>query len=76
MNTDKSKGEKIVNVDREFGEEEASKLATLRAELQCADEQIDRGDCSEYSEQTLGQLFDEVEGEGVMGLAEKHCRAR
>jgi Arc/MetJ-type ribon-helix-helix transcriptional regulator len=48
-------------ITREFGEEEARKLATLRAELQRADQQIDRRDCSEYDERTLGNLFDEVE---------------
>jgi Arc/MetJ-type ribon-helix-helix transcriptional regulator len=38
---------------REFGEEEARKLATLRTELQHADQEIDRGECSDYDEQTL-----------------------
>ena len=59
-------------IAREFGEEEARKLATLRAELQRADLQIDRGDCSEYDERTLGRLFDEVEAEGMKELAGEH----
>jgi len=53
----------------EFGEEEARKLAILRAELQLADEQIDRGECSEYDEHTLNELFEEIEREGLMRLA-------
>jgi Arc/MetJ-type ribon-helix-helix transcriptional regulator len=57
-------------IAREFGEEEARKLATLRAELQHADQQIDRGECSEYTERTLGRLFDEVEAEGMRELAD------
>jgi Arc/MetJ-type ribon-helix-helix transcriptional regulator len=56
-------------IAREFGEEEARKLATLRAELQRADHQIDSGECSEYNEQSLGRLFDEVEAEGMRELA-------
>ena len=56
-------------IARELGEEEARKLATLRAELLLADQQIDRGDCSEYDERTLGHLFDEVEAEGMRELA-------
>jgi Arc/MetJ-type ribon-helix-helix transcriptional regulator len=54
---------------REFGEEEARKLATLRAELQRADQQIDRGDCSEYNEQTVGHLFDQLKAECMRELA-------
>jgi Arc/MetJ-type ribon-helix-helix transcriptional regulator len=56
-------------IAREFGEEEARKLAALRVELQRADQQIDRGDCSEYNERTLGRLFDEVEAEGMAQLS-------
>ena len=58
-------------IAREFGEEEARKLATLRAELQRADQQIDRGDCTGYAERTIGQLFAEVEAEGMRKLADK-----
>jgi Arc/MetJ-type ribon-helix-helix transcriptional regulator len=60
-------------IAREFGEEEARKLATLRAELLRADQQIDRGECGEYNEQTLGHLFDEVEAEGMRELAGERC---
>jgi Arc/MetJ-type ribon-helix-helix transcriptional regulator len=56
-------------IAREFGEEEARKLATLRAELQRADQQIDSGEGSEYNEQTLGHLFDGVEADGMRELA-------
>jgi hypothetical protein len=58
-------------IAREFGEGEARKLATLRAELQRADQQIDRGDCSEYNERAISHLFDEVEAEGVRELADE-----
>jgi Arc/MetJ-type ribon-helix-helix transcriptional regulator len=58
-------------IAREFGEEEARKLATLRAELRSADQQIDRGECSEYNERTLRHLFDEVEAEGMRELDPK-----
>jgi hypothetical protein len=58
-------------IAREFGEEETRKLAALRAELQRADQQIDRGDCSEYNERTLGHLLDEIESEGMRELADE-----
>jgi Arc/MetJ-type ribon-helix-helix transcriptional regulator len=58
-------------IAREFGEEEARKLATLRAELQSADRQIDRGDCSDYNEETLCHLFEEIEAEGLRELADE-----
>src|SRR5580704_10076055 len=58
-------------IAREFGEEEARKLATLRAELQRADQQIDRGECSEFNERTISDLFDEVEAEGMRELDPK-----
>ena len=63
-------------IAREFGEEEARKLATLRVELQRADEQIDRGECSDYDEHTLKELFDDVEAEGMRSLAEERGKAR
>jgi Arc/MetJ-type ribon-helix-helix transcriptional regulator len=63
-------------IAREFGEAEARKLATLRAELQAADRQIDRGDCTEYNEETLGHLFEEVEAEGLRELADERDRQK
>lgn len=56
-------------IAREFGEEEARKLATLRAELQRADQQIDSGDSREYDERNIGRLLDDVEAEGMTELA-------
>ena len=60
-------------IAREFGEEEARKLATLRAELRHAGEQIDRGECSEYDEHTLKNLFEEIEAEGMRRLADEQA---
>ena len=63
-------------IARELGEEEARKLATLRAELHRADQQIDRGDCSEYTERTIGHFFDEVEAEALKELAEERGKPK
>jgi Arc/MetJ-type ribon-helix-helix transcriptional regulator len=60
-------------IAREFGESEARKLACLGAELNRADEQIDLGECSEFDEHTLKNLFEDVEAEGMRRLA--HERA-
>jgi Arc/MetJ-type ribon-helix-helix transcriptional regulator len=57
-------------IAREFGETEARKIAVLRAELDEADAQIDRGDCADFDEHTLDDLFREVEAEGLQQLSE------
>jgi Arc/MetJ-type ribon-helix-helix transcriptional regulator len=53
---------------RKYGEAEANKLATLREELLRADAQIDQGDCSEYTLDTLSELFQETEQEALRRL--------
>jgi len=60
-------------IAREFGESETRKLACLGAELNRADAQIDLGECSEFDEHTLKNLFEDVEAEGMRRLA--HERA-
>ena len=58
---------------REFGEEEAQKLAVLRAELELAEQQIERGEVTEYDEHTLKDLFEEVEADGMRRLARERA---
>jgi hypothetical protein len=58
----------------DFGEEDARKLATLRAELEQAEQQIERGECSEYDEHTLKDLFAEVKAEGLRMLAHERTK--
>ena len=56
-------------IAREFGEEEARKLAVLRAELDHADEQIERGEYKEYDEHTIKDFAKEVHERGLRRLA-------
>lgn len=55
-------------IARQFGEEEARKLAALRAELDRADRQIELGEYTEYEAHNLGNLAKEVHERGLRRL--------
>jgi hypothetical protein len=42
---------------------------TLRRELQVGIDELERGDCTEYDEETLPQLLDEIRDRGLRRLA-------
>ena len=54
-------------IAKEFGEAEARKLAVLRAELAHADEQIERGEYTEYADHRI--LAKEIHERGSKRLA-------
>ena len=54
-------------IAKEFGESEARKLAVLRAELDHADQQIERGEYTEYADHTT--LAKEIQERGLKSLA-------
>jgi hypothetical protein len=49
-------------------------LSVIREELLAADQQISRGEASEYDEATLPQLFAETEASAMQLLREKASR--
>jgi hypothetical protein len=51
-------------------------VAVIREELLAADEQISRGEGSEYDEKTLPQLFAETEASALQVLRQKVLRQK
>src|SRR5437867_7274880 len=60
-------------IAKEFGEAEKRKLAVLRAELDHADEQVERGEYTEYDDHTT--LAKEIRERGLKRLASQIGRA-
>ena len=54
-------------IAKQFGDEEAHRLAVLRAELDHADEQVERGEYTEYDDHTT--LAKEIRERGLKRLA-------
>jgi hypothetical protein len=57
-------------IAKEIGESEARKLAALRAELAHADEQIERGEYTEYDDHRI--LAKEIQERGLKRIASQH----
>ena len=44
--------------------ERKAKIERLRADLQAARDQFDRGECTEYTTETLRELFESIQADG------------
>ncbi len=51
------------------------KLAALREDVRIGLEQLERGEYTEYTDETLHELFDEIEAEGMRELEARRQRA-
>jgi antitoxin ParD1/3/4 len=56
--------EQVVIESLQLLRERKQKLERLRAEIQAAEEQIERGAYTEYDEESLRALFEEIKREG------------
>lgn len=69
-------GEVIEDALRLLKQRDEQKLGALRKDLQHAAEQLESGEFTEYDEQSIQDLFDEVSAEGRQRLATERDDAR
>jgi len=69
-------GEVIEDALRLLKQRDEQKLEALRKDLQHAAEQLESGEFTEYDEQSIQNLFDEVSAEGRQRLAAERDDAR
>ena len=60
--------DEVVDTALRLLDERDKKLDALRNDVRSGIDQLDRGDYSEYNDETLDQLFDELEAEAFKDL--------